>query len=384
MQNKDARNLLSKYQSGKCTKEERAIVESWVTFGEATLMDLTSEELANDLAEITRGLPVKKVKEVRMWPRIVSAAAAILIIVSTGLYFFVDRTKPTEEIQTVVRHNKKSAFLPISPGSNKAVITLADGSKIALTDSLSGKIAEQNGVQITKTTTGKLEYTSSSKRPDYTGLSYNTITTPRGGQFQVILPDGTHVWLNASTSLKYPTSFTGNERKVELAGEAYFEVAHNKEKPFKVISAGDQEVEVLGTHFNVNSYKDDYEIKTTLLEGSVKVSQLSTGATKLLLPGQQSIIKSKGTLLVRNADLREAVAWKNGKFVFNDQTLQAIMQQIGRWYDVEIEYVGSRTGNKIFGGTISRFENIKQVLEILELTGSVKFKVEGRKVIVMN
>ena len=382
MQNKDAKALLSKYQSGNCTEEEKAIVENWVTFGEVTRMDLSDKELANDLAEIKKGLPLyEKASEVRMWPRFVSAAA-VLLIVSTGLFFYLKKSQDNVSVQKIARHIQDSVTTPISPGSNKAVITLADGSQISLTDSLTGKIAEQNGVQITKTANGKLEYSKSDDKAY--AATYNTIATPRGGQFQVVLPDGTEVWLNAASSLKYPTSFNSSERRVELTGEAYFEVAHDKARPFRVISANNQEVEVLGTHFNINSYKEEREIKTTLLEGSVKVSQLVTHSTKILIPGQQAISTTGSAVLVKDADLREVVAWKNGEFVFNDQTLQTIMHQIARWYDVDIEYAGDQTGNKIFGGTISRFENINQVLEILELTGSVKFKVEGRKITVMN
>ncbi|EOR92679.1 putative anti-sigma factor [Arcticibacter svalbardensis MN12-7] len=380
MQDQDAKTLLSKFQAGTCTDEEKAIIENWIMFGHVTEFDLSNKEIVADLAEIRRGLPLKeRNKVIGMWPKI-AAAASVLLIISVALLLHTNN-KTVHQKQIVKVLNKPKEV--IVPGSNKAFITLADGSKISLTDASSGRIAKENGVQIIKTSDGKLIYTISETEHSAKIIAYNTITTPRGGQYQIVLPDGTHVWLNAATSLKYPTSFIGKERKVELNGEAYFEVAPNKSMPFKV-QTRNQEVEVLGTHFNVNSYADENETKTTLLEGSIRVFQNSTQLTRVLRPGQQSIIMANASVIIRNGDLEETMAWKNEKFVFNDQSLAVIMRQISRWYDVDVEFAGNKAVNKAFGGTISRFKSINQVLEILELTGSVRFKVEGRRVIVMN
>ncbi|WP_069658880.1 FecR family protein [Arcticibacter eurypsychrophilus] len=392
MQDQDAKTLLSKFQAGTCTDEEITIIENWIMFSHVTEFDLSDKEIAADLAKIRRGLPLKdKNKEIKLWPEEskkvtklwprVAVAAAVLLVISVGLLFYTNNNNTVHQQKLVKVVNKSKDV--IVPGSNKAFITLADGSKISLTDASSGKIAKENGVQITKTADGKLIYTLLETEYPPKALAYNTITTPRGGQYQIVLPDGTHVWLNAATSLKYPTSFIGKERKVELNGEAYFEVTSNKTMPFKVQNRN-QEVEVLGTHFNVNSYADENETKTTLLEGSIRVLQNSTQLTRVLIPGQQSVIKGNASVLVQDGDLEETMAWKNEKFVFNDQSLVVIMRQISRWYDVDVEYSGNKYVNKAFGGSISRFKSINQVLEILELTGSVRFKVEGRRVIVMN
>jgi ferric-dicitrate binding protein FerR (iron transport regulator) len=212
---------------------------------------------------------------------------------------------------------------------------------------------------------------------------YNTITTPRGGQYQVTLSDGTKVWLNAASSIRFPVLFTGNERKVEITGEAYFEVAKNVSKPFKVKTIS-SEVEVLGTHFNVNAYDDEAVAKTTLLEGLVKVSVPQTGgklAARFLQPGQQSGITKDGRISVlNNADTEEAVAWKNGRFQFRSADLKSILRQISRWYDVDVVYKGNVDLH--FTGQLTRDDYVSKVFDKLALTGEVHFKIEGKKIIV--
>jgi len=202
-----------------------------------------------------------------------------------------------------------------------------------------------------------------------------------GGEYQVVLADGTKVWLNALSSIRFPTSFKGSERKVEITGEAYFEVAKNARMPFRVIG-GSQTVEVLGTHFNINAYPDESAVATTLLEGSVKVA-MHDGQAKVLKPGEQALIfKENNSFRVKEVDAEDAVAWKNGYFQFNDDDLKTIMNQLSRWYNVEIVYQQANLDQK-FGGTISRSKNLSQVLRILELTGNVRFRVEGRRITVM-
>ncbi|HEY0176147.1 MAG TPA: FecR domain-containing protein, partial [Pedobacter sp.] len=267
------------------------------------------------------------------------------------------------------------------PGGNKAVLTLADGSKISLTDAVNGALAEQAGITVNKTKDGQLIYTVSKIRPGTDSAAYNTIETPKGGQYQVILPDGTSVWLNAASSLRYPAFFTGNERKVQLEGEAYFEVAKNPAMPFRIVSKG-QVAEVLGTHFNINSYQDEPGIKTTLLEGSVRVLNSRSHTAVLLKPGQQSNTAIDGTTTLRNVNPEQYVAWKSGKFIFADANIESIMRQVSRWYNVEIEYKGDISKEK-FGGRASRFTNVSELLEILELTDQVHFDIHGRRIIVM-
>lgn len=304
-----------------------------------------------------------------------SIAAAVLVVLSAGLLIFQHKTDPVEQAVKLDKH-------VILPGGKRAMLTLADGSKVMLDDVNAGRIASQGTVQVTKTADGRLAYSSStgspsSLRPDED--SYNIVETPRGGQYQVTLPDGTVVWLNAASSLKYPVSFKGGERRVELSGEAYFEVAHNKKLPFRVVS-NKQRVEVLGTHFNIQAYKDENSWKTTLLEGSVSISSLKNSS--LLAPGQQAQITESGTISVSQANTEEAIAWKNGYFRFHREGIESIMRKVSRWYDVEVEFKGGGSDEK-FNGTISSSKNIGQVLEVLEATNKVHFKIEGRRIIVM-
>jgi ferric-dicitrate binding protein FerR (iron transport regulator) len=208
---------------------------------------------------------------------------------------------------------------------------------------------------------------------------YNTISTPRGGQYELMLSDGSKVWLNAASSLRFSASFVGKERKVELLGEAYFEVAKNAAMPFKVKVHG-MEVEVLGTHFNINSYDNESMIRTTLLEGSVKINK--NNSSSLLKPGQQAQMNKAGEIkIINNVDVEEAIAWKEGKFQFDKADIHDIMRQLARWYDVDVEYKGTVSSH--FGGTISRDVNLSQVLNMLHLTGEVNFQIQDKKVLVM-
>lgn len=301
------------------------------------------------------------------------AAAAIVIFASLGiiLYSHQDEVKP--------QHLAKAEVVEdVLPGGNKAFLTLANGTKLSLTDANDGELARQAGISIVKTEDGQLVYTiGNSARGAANAALFNTIETPRGGQYQINLPDGSRIWLNAASSLRYPVTFAGNERKVELTGEAYFEIAENKAMPFKVIS-NKQVVEVLGTHFNINAYPEEKSVKTTLLEGSVKIR--SGNNTLKLRPGQQSLVDQ--TIAVAEADISESVAWKNGKTQFSNADIKTIMRMLSRWYDVDVEYQGEMIGTG-FGGSVSRSKNISEILKLLELTGDVHFKVEGRRVTVM-
>lgn len=302
-----------------------------------------------------------------------SAAAAVLFIIAFGTWHYVHKEgSPKVEI------GEKRFKDDVAPGGNRALLTLADGTQLSLTDATDGELAQEAGVVITKTEDGQLAYTViHSDRKNNEIPQFNSIETPRGGQYQINLPDGSRVWLNAASSLRYPTTFTGKERRVELRGEAYFEVAENMHMPFRVAS-NNQVVEVLGTHFNINAYPDEGAIKTTLLEGSVNVQIGSHSA--VLKPGQQALVEK--SIQVRDVDLEEAVAWKNGRTQFSNASIQNIMRMLSRWYDVEVDYKGEmiQTG---FGGSVSRSKNISEILKLLELTGDVHFQIEGRRVTVM-
>jgi len=301
-------------------------------------------------------------------------AAASLIICTAGVIGYFALKKP--ELNTIT----KTPILPVkvigAPGTNKAVLTLADGSTIMLDDANNGQIATQGGTQIVKLANGQLVYKALSSKPDEVVL--NTLTTPRGGQFKLNLPDGSKVWLNAVSSIKYPTAFIGTERNVEIAGEAYFEVAHDPAKQFKV-SVNGMEVKVLGTHFNINAYNDEETFKTTLLEGSVSLKKSDVAVT--IKPGQQAQVGNEnGIRVVNNVDVDQAVAWKNGYFSFYRADLQTVIRQISRWYDVEIQYSGHIPEGQ-FGGKIDRNSNVSEVLKILEESG-VHFRIEEKRIIV--
>jgi ferric-dicitrate binding protein FerR (iron transport regulator) len=331
------------------------------------------EMLANIIQAEKADKPVPVVPLYRKffnWTR-VAAAAAILIAAFTGIYFLFNQ-KPKQDIAQSRSTNQKEIIVP---GGDKAILTLADGSAIVLDTLHTGSLPQQGSTRIVKLNTGSLAYNAGAGSQHET--LFNTLSTPSGGQFQLVLPDGTRVWLNSSSSIRFPTAFNGEDRKVELTGEAYFEVAKNAAKPFKV-SVKEMEVEVLGTHFNIMAYDDERSINTTLLEGSVKVSKGSAG--KILVPGQQSKVGSSGDIKVTEADVEEAIAWKNGFFQFNSYDIETVMRQVARWYDVQVVYKDKIPGGN-FSGIVSRKNNISRVLEILQ-GGDVQFKIEGKKVLV--
>ncbi|QXU44150.1 FecR family protein [Pedobacter sp. D749] len=266
----------------------------------------------------------------------------------------------------------------IPAGGDKAYLTLADGKRIALTDSMVGTISPAPGLRISKTAKGQLRYELAKGA---SGNGYNTITTPKGGKYEVILADGTHVYLNAASSLRFPTSFTGiAERRVTLTGEGYFEVSHRNGQPFYVQS-GKQLLRVLGTHFNLKAYPDEQSVKTTLLQGSVEVSN-SEGSNAVLKPGQQSQL-DQGKLKLEEVDVMAATDWQRAEINLKAEDFQSTMRKIARWYDVEIVFDETAPGDLTLGGLVSRDKSLVAVLKVIELTGKVHFKVEGRRVTVM-
>ncbi len=318
-----------------------------------------------------------------------AAAAALLLAIATGGYFLL---KARSGKTTSIAKNT-APVQDVPAGGDKAILTLADGSQIVLDSAANGTLAQQGKVNVLKQD-GQLKYSAGqgANLPD--GIAYNTVRTPRGGQYQLVLQDGTKVWLNAASTLKYPIAFNSKERVVELTGEGYFEVKPLASKggqgkvPFKVLVPGGQEVEVLGTHFNIMAYKDEPLMRTTLLEGSVRVHGM-TGDQKptLLVPGQQAQISASGAVLVnQNADVEQAVAWKNGLQVFHNADLPAILRQISRWYNVDIEYQQGQSSLPEMGlnGTIPRTTSLQNMIKVLELNNDqVHLKLENNKIIVL-
>jgi len=273
-----------------------------------------------------------------------------------------------------------SIVKPIVPGSNKAVLTLADGKRITLAEAESGLLAQQHDLQIYKTDHGELicSKKNNSSHAGAISAGVNTLSTPRGGQYKLTLADGTMVWLNAATTLKFPAVFTGHQRLVELNGEAYFEVAKNMAMPF-IVRVNQSSIEVLGTHFNVMGYSNEPAMHTTLLEGAVRISRGKE--LRNLLPGQEAVVQQG--IIIKPADTSQAVGWKNGNFSFSHERIDVVMNKIARWYDVDIQYQGKVTREE-FVGVVPRSKELADVLRKLELTGLLKFKIKERSVIVMN
>lgn len=382
--NPEQKALLEKYKNGFCTPQEKAIVENWYNQQSELATDgLAAPDYGQVRDEIWNSLLAGRVKTLnqnksvnKVKGRHLSIAASLLIVLAAGLFFMMYKrpgqsARPPEQASTV------------KPGGNKAYLTLSDGKRIALNDTIKGTLAVHAGVRITKTADGQIACEVIPGKTD-DPLKYNTLEAPKGGQYQITLVDGTKIWLNAASVLKYPSQFTGKERKVELTGEAYFEVAKSRTKPFVVVSK-DQEVQVLGTHFNINAYDDEASIKTTLVEGRVKVFRKTNGMNwdfRMLNAGQQSVLKEK-TFQVTEVDTEEAIAWKNGYFTFENDNLEMIMRKLERWYDVDVSYTG-RISNKVkVMGSISRTTELPEMLKMLESTDKFKFKTEGRRITVM-
>lgn len=322
------------------------------------------------------------------WLRIAGAAAVVLVSVTLFWYGGLVTKPRAEDVRKTV------ATSAIVPGGNKAILTLADGHVVNLSETQNGIVL---GEELTYVDGSGVLEAGLSYRPSAIGYPSSTgwqghrnertkgdpplmsLTTPNGGTYQVTLSDGTKVWLNSASILRYPTNFSGPQREVELEGEAFFEVAPKK-IPFFVKTRG-QVVEVLGTQFNITVYPDEAEVRTTLVEGSVRITNSASDAASQLSPGKQSIVSGRRTE-IRDVETEPYIAWKNGYFAFPDEHISRVMNTIARWYDIEIDYQGDMT-HKYFGGTLSRFEDFETLLQTIELTGSVRFKIEGRRVIVM-
>jgi transmembrane sensor len=472
METKTAKELIAKYQAGTATAAEVALIEKWVMLGRVKDLDLSDEDLAADFAMIRSQLPLKyvKVKRFSLWPRIAVAAAAVAAIVFGVWFYTIELTASRKAPRNDVAYKND-----VAPGKNTATLTLANGKVISLSDAKigvvvdAGKLAYNDGTVVDPSLRGGTtkqppfgdEVAASRNAPRNDGMML-TASTPRGGQYQITLPDGTRVWLNADSKISFPAQFIGKERKVLLVnGEAYFEVSTSytslpgtspslrgrRTKQSFIVESNGQEVEVLGTHFNINAYSDEGSTKTTLLEGSVRVSSLRGGThetssgqakqphdeiaasrraprndgrnnnygrnndkgnnnerskggdpglrrddgqgddgggkSEVLKPGEQAVLTANSNQLkVTQIDPTEAVAWKNGNFVFNDEDLESILRKVSRWYNVDIIYESKPVGVSLLG-VVSRSKNVSAVLNALEETGKVHFKIEGRRITVM-
>jgi len=377
--------LIAGYIRGTITEKDHDELDDWVNESDHNMQlfeELTDEDnLEANLAWMDKvnaeqyynkslaagkfKKPAARVKLRTVW---MAAASVILIVGIFFIYRYVTKNMETKDPLIAEQST-------LQPGGNKATLTLENGTVIDLSTAKNGLLNADSGISVIKTQDGRMVYEDDILTQ--TASVMHTLTTPVGGQYQVTLPDGTRVWLNASSMLKYPSRFSGNDREVQLSGEGYFEVAKNSSKPFRVI-ATDVNVEVLGTHFNINAYNDEPYLTATLLEGSVKISKGSV--FKLLTPGQQSAIINDD-ISISNVDTSNIVAWKNNEFKFTDAPIESIMRQVKRWYGAEIVYQDKVTHH--FNATVDRTEPIDKLLHYLEGTGQVHFKLDNKKIIVM-
>lgn len=383
MESKEIKELYQKYLNGTLTPLERnqwstvlnevqnedvikALMDAdYQQLSQEDLLSLREERSGEILAEV-----VSKTRLVRrrLWPRIVIAAAVLLVLFTTAIFYF-DSPRTND---SYVKYDAD-----VAPGKSGATLTLSNGKKIYINNAQAGELALEAGVSISKDQNGLIVYDVIEKAGSADAI--NVLETSIGEQAQVRLPDGTSVYLNAGSSMKYPSSFIKkNKRIVELLGEAYFEVAKDKTKPF-LVKTTKQEVEVLGTQFNVSNYPNDPSIKTTLVEGSIKLTTPSSQT--VLKPGQQAKVSAQQIKVV-DVITDYAIAWKQGYFMFDHESLEQIMQKLARWYNVEIEFKDSQLKQRTFFGTISRFENISKVLGIMQATHVASFEIQNNKVII--
>jgi ferric-dicitrate binding protein FerR (iron transport regulator) len=382
MTRKEYNRLYEKYLAGKCSKKEQAELENYQDSFELKEQQWNVRSMGNseeikqsiqeDLNYSIQEHSKYRIFRFRAWQS--AAAAAILILLTAGIYYYQNSPEPV-----IVKTETPRFRNDVAPGNNKAILTLDDGSKINLDDAKTGILASESNIDIKKTGAGQLEYAAGTQ--SVKTVKYNILSTPMGGEYQLVLPDGSKVWLNSGSTLRFPTAFIGSERIVELKGEAYFDIAKNPKMPFLVRTNNAMDIKVLGTQFNIMAYDDEKNINTTLIEGSVEV--LKGSGKTMLKPGQEAILnRGSGNIKVASADLEQAIAWKNGYFIFYNENIESIMRKVSRWYNVDVVYQGNLS-NKDFVGTISRNKNISELLKMLELTGAVHFSIDGRRITVM-
>ena len=374
MEKPDFDALLEKYRKGECTPQELNFIESWYMQYNTDAEQLSQSDLENEVGMMTESIAPKLPLAVDQPPVLrrlrlpLGIVASILIVCSIG--YFVISAQQKE--QHIAKHDA-----PIIPGRQAASLTLANGKKIFLSDQQAGKVAQEADVTITKTSNGEVIYEIKGAPGKSSG--FNTLATTNGETYRVKLPDGSMVWLNAASSLKYPVSFQNSpERVVQLSGEAYFEIAKDRRHPF-IVKSREQQVEVLGTHFNINAYHNEPGVLTTLLEGSVRLKP-EHGIARVLKPGQLAEL-TDGGLKVLQANTRSVTAWKEGYFRFSNESLQSVMRKISRWYNVEVVFEKGLPEDT-YSGAVTRHGNIREVLQIIEGSNNIHFTIKERRIIV--
>ncbi|MFT3902783.1 MAG: FecR domain-containing protein [Niabella sp.] len=371
---KDAfKDILIKYLEGTASPLEAAYVEKWyesvpeLEEHSATSLEEIGEEIYKRIREKIE--PAKRSRSFSTRWAYGMAAVLALAVAGSLFYYYGFGTKRQERVAST-----------LLPGSEKALLKLADGSVIALDSTGFGNVAADGGAEIIKMQDGTLAYKTLEEGGSEEAVRYNEMQIPAGGSYKLRLPDGSMVWLNSVSSIKFPTKFTGKERRVFIKGEAYFEVAHDKSKPFIVEVPGKQEAAVLGTHFNMSAYEGEGVVKTTLLEGSIKVNTPGIAKAVVLKPGQQSVVKAGKTIETRDGvDVEQVMAWKNGFFIFKETDISEIMKQISRWYNADIE-LDPKLQGQTFSGKIPRKDDVEKLLKMFETTNTVRFDVQGNKI----
>lgn len=378
MAKKDIKDILEKLPNGSDDKQTKRIVKLWIfQLNNKTRAEISESELERLKAESWERLNrriISSSSRIRLWPRILGAAAATALIVLGGYFLYYNGKTVNSSANLIVKN--------IAPGRLGATLTLASGKQIRLGDVATGQLANEAGISIKKTADGQLVYEINDSDTEIN--TTNILSTANGETYQVRLPDGSTVDLNAGSRITYPTNFTKEKnRRITLSGEAYFHVAKDKKHPF-IVTTDQQEVAVLGTDFNINAYNDEPDTKTTLLEGSVRVSTIGdqSGYVRILSPGQQAIYTGKGRINVKEADTDEAVAWRNGFFIFENENIETAMRKVSRWYNVDIVFKQEEIKKEIFGGSVSRSENINTLLRVLSKAANVNMKVEGKSIMI--
>lgn len=375
--NEDLLKLFGRIFNGEASDEDIREYNRWCHSFQAKglpvpdVEEVTAEMLQKIQKQIRHS---SKTYQLRLWAKI-AAAACIVLAMAMGGYSLTKKLQPKQMAQSQLKDD-------VAPGGNKAVLTLANGQTIILDSTHTGQLANQGSSKVTKVNNGLIAYktgTSAGSAP--AALQYNTLTVPRGGQYQLILPDGTKVWLNAASSIRFPATFTGKERRVFITGEVYMEVAKEMNRPFIVVTRH-SDITVLGTHFNVMAYDNEPGVNTTLLEGSVKISLPGVKQSIVIRPGEEaSVNNTSSEIAVKKVDADNAVAWIHGLLSLNDCTVQEFMDKLSRWYNVDIQYAG-KVPVKKFGGMINRNAQLSDVLSALSVAG-IHTRVEDKKIIVM-
>lgn len=383
--------LLERNTNRSCTKEEMLELYSYISSAEdeqlyplmddqfekvdpaVKVTDVDWDHMLNQIMTSTPVMAMSPSKTSRLWRRF-AVAASIIAAIGIGCYFLFSGRNGNQP-GIFKAHQLLNDVKP--PDNNKAMITLADGRKVYLDSASNGSLAKQGNISLIKLDNGQIAYRTTSGEI-IKELQYNTLSNPRGSKvIDMMLADGSHVWLNAGSSVTYPVAFVGNERRVSITGEAYFEVAHDAGKPF-FVTKGNMQVQVLGTHFNLNAYDDENDIRVSLLEGLVNVGN---GVDNVgIKPGQQARV-ADDLKVISDVDLDQVMAWKNGKFSFNSADMKSVMRDLMRWYDIEVVYEGN-VSDRYFTADISRDKSLTSILKIFDQS-DIKFKIEGKKLTVM-